>query len=315
MSRRSIFVVCAALAVNLLNACSINPPLDLSGMYPGQSRIRLSSVPFHPQEAYQCGPAALAGVLGAAGVDIGPSSLSPQVFLPGRQGSLQLELLGASRRAGRIPYIIADDPGSLFAELHAGRPVLVLQNLQTRHFPIWHYAVLVGLDAESNRVFLNSGTEQGLDMSAPSFLRTWDWAGRWAMVALRPGEMPAEVALSPYLEAVAAFEEVAGGIASAPAWKAALRQWPLDGRPYLALGNLAYARGALAVAMGYYRGGLVVSPGDPALANNLASVLGEVGSPEEGVSILQPILAAQPVASRWRVVMESTLAELSAQLP
>ena len=72
-------------------------------MYPGHPHVQLSSVPFYPQEAYQCGPAALAGVLGAAGVAATPSSLAPQVYLPGRQGSLQLELMAASRRAGRIP--------------------------------------------------------------------------------------------------------------------------------------------------------------------------------------------------------------------
>lgn len=309
---RHYFSVCAALAACLLNACTINPPLDLPGMYPGQPRVQLSSVPFYPQEAYQCGPAALAGVLGAAGVATAPSSLAPQVYLPGRQGSLQLELMAASRRAGRIPYIIEGDPAGLFAQLQAGQPVLVLQNLQTRDFPVWHYAVLVGFDAQSNRVFLNSGIEQGLDMSAPSFLRTWDWAGRWAMVVLRPGELPQGVALTPYLEAVAAFEEVAGD-AAIPAWQAALRQWPRDGRPHLALGNLAYSRGDLPLAMDYYRRGLALNPGDPALGNNLATVLGEVGCPEEGRAMLEPIVEALPAGSRWGSVMAATLEELAAR--
>jgi len=310
---RSVSALSVALAAFLLNACSINPPLNLSEMYPGQPRIQLSSVPFYPQEAYQCGPAALAGVLGAAGVDIAPSNLAPQVFLPGRQGSLQLELMGASRRANRIPYIIDGAPGSLFAQLQAGRPVLVLQNLQTRDFPVWHFAVLVGFDAQSNRVYLNSGSKRGLELSAPSFLRTWDWAGRWAMVVLRPGEMPEDVALSPYLDAVATFEEVVGGVASEPAWEAAVRQWPLDGRPYLALGNLAYTRGDLRLAMHYYGRGLALSPGDPALGNNLASVLGEMGCPEEGRARLEPILEALPAGSNWELAMQGTLAELLAQ--
>jgi len=190
--------------------------------------------------------------------------------------------------------------------------VLVLQNLQTRDFPVWHFAVLVGFDPKSNRVYLNSGTQQGLQMSAPSFLRTWDWAGRWAMVALRPGEMPEGVAPGPYLDAVATFEQVAGGTAAAPAWQAALRRWPLDGRPYLALGNLAYTRGSLAVAIDYYRRGLALDPGDPALGNNLASVLGEAGCREQGRALLQPIWAALPADSRWRPVLAGTLAELAA---
>ena len=43
---------------------------------------------------------ALATVLGAAGIGRTPEQLAPQVYLPQRQGSLQVELLGASRRAG-----------------------------------------------------------------------------------------------------------------------------------------------------------------------------------------------------------------------
>jgi predicted Zn-dependent protease len=133
------------------------------------------------------------------------------------------------------------------------------------------------------------------------------------MVALRPGEMPEGVVLSPYLDAVATFEEVAGGAAAAPAWQAALRRWPRDSRPYLALGNLAYTRGSLAVAVDYYRRGLALDPGDPALGNNLASVLGEAGCPEQGRTLLQPIWEALPAGSRWRPVLAGTLAELAAQ--
>ena len=55
----------------------------------------------------------MAGVLGASGVDIDPVTLTPQVFLPGRQGSLQIELLAATRRAGRdiVIRVVADQDG------------------------------------------------------------------------------------------------------------------------------------------------------------------------------------------------------------
>ena len=168
-ARRSAFPLCAALAACLLGACSLNPPLDLAAVLPGQPSLRLQSVPFYPQLDYQCGPAALAGVLAAAGVATDPVALAPQVYLPGRQGSLQLELLAATRRAGRIPYLVEGEPGALFAQLRGGRPALVFQNLRTRSFPVWHYAVLVGFDPGANEVYLNSGGEQGLAMAAPSF--------------------------------------------------------------------------------------------------------------------------------------------------
>jgi len=282
-------------------------------MFPGHPPVQLRAVPFYPQLEYQCGPAALAGVLGAAGVSTSPATLAPQVYLPGRQGSLQQELLVATRRAGRVPYLVPADPAALFAQLQTGRPVLVLQNLRTRSFPVWHYAVLVGFDPVANEVQLNSGAEQGLAMAAPAFLRTWNWAGRWALVALRPGELPAQAQPSPFIEAVAAFEQVAGSNAAAPAWRAALRRWPGEPAPYLALGNLAYAGGDLPLALDYYRRGLGVSPGDPALGNNLASVLGELGCARTAAALLEPIQAGLAAGSNWHPVIAATLAELALQ--
>ncbi|MCW3478572.1 hypothetical protein OL229_03185 [Neisseriaceae bacterium JH1-16] len=62
------------------------------------ARVELTEVPFFPQDAYQCGPAALATVLVHAGVVTTPTELTPQLYLPERQGTLQAELLGATRR-------------------------------------------------------------------------------------------------------------------------------------------------------------------------------------------------------------------------
>src|SRR4051812_21920221 len=51
--------------------------------------VELTSVPFFPQEDYQCGPAALATALVHTGTKVSPEALVKQVFVPARQGSLQ----------------------------------------------------------------------------------------------------------------------------------------------------------------------------------------------------------------------------------
>ena len=56
-----------------------------------------------------------------------------------------------------------------------------------------------------------------------------------------------------------------------------------------------------------------LNPGDPALGNNLATVLGEVGCPEQGRALLEPIVEALPAGSRWGSVMAGTLDELAAR--
>ena len=311
------FVLAAALL--LLPACAtINPHWQLAP--PGgpagtpadtpATPVRLADVPFFPQDAYQCGPAALATVLVDSGAATSPEALVPQVYLPGREGSLQMELVAATRRAGRIPYVVEPTTDALLAELHGGRPVLVLQNLLVRSAPRWHYAVLVGTDPGRNEVILNSGTERGLQVAAPKFLRTWDWAGRWGLLALPPGELPARAQAAKYLAAVADFEAVAGAQAAAPAYRAALTRWPDDPRTHLALGNHAHGMGQYVDAAAHYRDGLALAPEDPVLGNNYASVLGQLGCKDEARAALE-IAQAGAAEGRWREQLAQTEAELA----
>lgn len=297
-----------ALALALLAGCAINPRITL----PEAPPVRLEGVPFHPQTEFQCGPAALAGVLGASGVPTTPEALEPQVYLPAREGSLQVELLAATRRAGRIPYVLPSEPTALLGELAAGRPVLVLQNLWTPSVPRWHYAVVVGSEPARNRLVLNTGVDEREPIGARRFLRTWDWAGRWAFVVLRPGELPAGDDPGRYAEAVAAFEPVAGAEAARTAWQAALARWPSDGRAYLALGNLAYGQGERRAALDWFERGLDAAPGDPVLSNNAASVLGEFGCTARALARLEPVINTLAAESPWRPALEKTRAGLPA---
>ena len=76
----------------------------LEGVDP--ARVELESTPFFPQSDYQCGPAALATVLAADGVDVTADQLVSEVYLPGRRGSLQVALIAATRARGRLPYTL-----------------------------------------------------------------------------------------------------------------------------------------------------------------------------------------------------------------
>lgn len=296
------------LALLGLGACSVNPKLAL----PEGEAVLLAGVPFHPQTQYQCGPAALAGLLGSSGVAITPAQLEPQVYLPKRQGSLQLELLGATRRAGRIPYVIDREPEAVLAELGGGRPVLVLQNVLTPSVPRWHYAVVVGSDPARNRLLLNTGVHEARPTRARGFLRTWDWAGRWGIVALRPGELPARANPLRYAEAVAAFEPVGGAAAARVAWEAARVRWPDDHRAYLALGNLDYAAGDREAALASFARGLAASPREPVLSNNYASVLAETGCRARGRQVLDEALDVLPPDSPWRATLIASRDKLPA---
>ncbi|HQT26942.1 MAG TPA: C39 family peptidase, partial [Burkholderiales bacterium] len=91
-------------------------------------------VPFYPQETYQCGPAALAMAFAYDGLSVSPSELAREVYLPGKEGTLQVEMLAAARRAGLVPYVLDNNPDAMMKELAAGHPVVVLQNLGSGFF-------------------------------------------------------------------------------------------------------------------------------------------------------------------------------------
>jgi tetratricopeptide (TPR) repeat protein len=239
--------------------------------------VELTATPFHPQTEYQCGPAALATVLGAAGVAVSPDALADQVYVPARRGSLQIELKAASRRQGMIPYTIRPRLEDLLAQIGAGRPVLVLQNLAFPFWPRWHYAVVVGFDRAQETLILRSGQTRRLVMPAHRFERTWRWAEGWGIVLLEPGDLPADPDAYTYLAAVADGENHLSADQWRSAYMTAVRKWPRHPVAWFGLGNASYALGDLAQAESSYRKVLELAPGDPHARNNLAQVLAETG--------------------------------------
>lgn len=270
--------VLAGAAV-LLCACATTPQLDRLRAGPSQlpSRVELSDVPFFPQERYQCGPAALATVLGWGGLAVGPEDLVAQVYLPRRQGSLRVEMLGAVRRHRWVPYVLRPQLEDLLAEVAAGHPVVVLQNLGLGWAPVWHYAVLVGYDLERAHVVLRSGVERRRVTPLPVFARTWARSRRWAFVALPPDRLPATAGEARFLEAAASLERLGQWPAARSAYAAALQRWPDSLAAGIGLGNARVALGDLAGAERTFRRVADTHPSAPEGHNNLADVLARQG--------------------------------------
>lgn len=279
-------VIAACWAAGLLCGCAADP-FAAPDLRDYQSPVELAGTPFFPQEDYQCGPAALATVLLDSGVAVDAGELIPKVYIPERQGSLQPEMLAASRAYERIPYIIAPDFAALIAEVAGGRPVLVLQNLGVAAVPVWHYAVVIGYSAAAGEVILRSGTERRRVTPAKVFARTWQRSDNWGIIALRPGDLPASAAPERYLRAVAAVESIGRFDLAAPAYQAALKRWPGNRLAYLGLGNAAWGMQQPADAERWYRQALDVAPGDSTTLNNLATVIAAQGRCDEADALLQ----------------------------
>ncbi len=297
---------CAWLTPPQTRALRSTPPAGLA------TPVDLADVPFFPQTEFECGPAALATVLGAAGIAVRPDELTAQVYLPARRGSLQTEMLATARRRGALAVRLPPTLEALLREVAAGHPVVVLQNLGLSFAPRWHYAVLVGHDLAAREVLLRSGTRRREIMGLSTFEHTWARGGHWAFVTLPPGALPATGTEAEVVAAAVAFERVAPAQAAQRSYDAALARWP---------GNLSLAMGAgnTRAASGHIAGAAILFEAaaerhDSAAAwINLAEVRLQQGAYPAATAAARRAMAASEADPTWRDAARSTLARVRAQ--
>lgn len=267
-------------------------------------RTQLDAVPFFPQLDYQCGPAALAMVLAASGADVTPEALTGEVYLPARQGSLQIEMLAAARRHGRVAYRLAPQFGDVLREVAAGAPVIVLQNYGFGWLPIWHYAVVVGYDIDRGEVTLRSGRKPRLVMPFGVFEYLWKDGERWAMVALPPQRLPVTATEHGYGEAAVTLERTGQIDTARVAYATLLARWPDSLVGLMGAGNVAHARGDLQAAEQAFRKAAETHSDSAAALNNLAQTLADRGKLNEAaVAARRAVSLGGPL----RATAESTL--------
>lgn len=282
------------LTILLLEACTPVAMTDLVAKPGGlPRRAEVADVPFVAQTDYYCGPASLAMAYGWLGREVSLESLVAEVYTPGRQGTLRTDLITSVRRNGYLGVPVSDLRG-LFAEVAAGHPVLVLQNLGLNQYPQWHYAVVTGYDLEASAVRLHSGTRADLIMRLEAFIYTWARGGSWGMVVLRPGALPAagtehEVAL-----ATAGLERAGHDEAATLTYRAMLGRWPDSLGAHIGLANAASRAGDPVASARHLRNAILAHPGSAAAWHNLAMILATLDDP-----------AAARDAARQAVVLSS----------
>lgn len=296
--RRGGGVRLSALALPLscilvLSGCAVLPGAVSTQRIPDDTpAVNLDQVPFYPQTAYDCGPAALAEILTYAGAPARPKELEPRTYVPDRQGTLQTELLSQARVAGRLAYRVPGSLDALTQELQAGNPVLILQNLGLSWAPRWHYAVVVAVEPESDTLVLRSGTRREHRIAADVFDRTWARGGRWAMVATPPGRLPATAQPLTTFRAMADLEGTSGVKRALPYWRAARQRWPRQGRMALGLANAEYNTGDVEAAAAVLRDASTRS-GDHKgeILNNLAVIEAELGHRKAAIAAAESAVA------------------------
>ena len=297
--------VAMLVALTWLAGCATHPRLSDAALERLPARAELEATPFFAQDRFQCGPASLATALTAAGHAADPKQLEPGLFLPQREGALQVEMLAAARRQGALALPAPRDLAGLLSVVAAGRPVVVLQNLGLTWAPRWHYAVVIGYDLPRSQVILRSGTTRREVMPMSTFDYTWARSGRWGLLVSPPGELPVSALQSDVELALAALERFSSAPTMIQHYQTAAYRWPDSLLLWIGLGNM-YARAQhLDAAELALRRAAERHPRSAIVLNNLASVLQARGKWDEALSVADRALEAAR-GSQWQEHAQAT---------
>ena len=289
---RAILRLGSALAVSIFLAGCATPQLDQlrqsSQGLPEQAEV--AGVPFFPQEKYYCGPAALAMALAWTGLPVSQEDVAPQVYTPGREGTLSADIVAAARRNGRLAVPLGD-LRDLLGEIAAGNPVLVFQNLGLDWYPVWHYAVAIGYDLADGNIILHSGLQEHRRVSLDVFERTWARADHWALTVLPPDRLPATAGVDSVLAAALGLERARREEDAAVAFQTIADRWPDSFPAWMGLGNARYALSQYAPAAEAYRRAIDADPKAPQAWNNLAYALVRQGEKTDAVKAAETAVA------------------------
>lgn len=267
--------IACLLALSWLAACAVpfDPDEQLSVDVP--SRFQITGVPLIKQDAFFCGPTSIAMVMQWAGSDITQADVAALAFSPGAGGTYLADMIGSSRRLGQLAVEVSDFD-QLLAEVSAGHPVIVFQNLGLGVLPVWHYGVVTGYDFARDEVYLNSGQLDQIVMPFAVFERTWQRGDFWGLVVLPPDQLPVSATEADVLSAAAALEQVGELEAAATLYETGAANWPKSWLWQFGLGNARFGQGDLRGARTALRRARALDPNIPEVRANLAFVESEI---------------------------------------
>ena len=306
----------AFLLLALLSGCASLVPqtMALRDAWPTgvPDRVEIADVAFFPQLDYQCGPAALATVLASAGLTVSPDELVKLVYIPARQGSLQVDMLAAPRRHSRVSYALAPRFDDLLREVNAGNPVVILQDTGVGPKVNWHYAVVVGYNYAAGELYLRSGETRRETMPFTVLEYTWKKSNYWAMVVMPPSRIPVTATEAAYLSAIEAMERVGEPRAVRLAYAAFLERWPGNLAASIGLAGNAYLLGDLQAAESVLHLAAKRHPDSVVVMNNLAQTLSDQGRNAEAITLIErAMLSASPYAVEVQETRELILKRLA----
>ena len=221
----------------------------------GFSQHLISNVPFYPQQAFFCGPTTLSEVLNFYGGTEAPEDIAGATFIPGLEGTLQIEMVASARQQGLLAYAQRGSLKQLLGLVQNDIPVIVLQNNSISLFPMWHYALVIGYDLAEQKVILHTGETKAHTLNLATFERTWQRGNYW-LLAPAPGSV-SSLHFDKFIYTKAAQDLLTTGQTASglQALQGASQQWPDYWLAYFLLAN-HYLQTDLKRAIHWYEKGL-----------------------------------------------------------
>ncbi len=280
----------------------LQKPQDL----PDQALI--SEVPFYPQEQFHCGPATLAMAMNFYGDTLSAEEIAKDVFTPNLKGSLQVEMKAAVRKRGMLAYELTPELVYLLAEVSVGHPVIVLQNLSIKWYPIWHYALVIGYNLKRNTLILHTGKNSNYEVAIGTFELTWQRANNWALVILPSDTLPNDRNLINVLQAAVDLEEVGQIEHANRAYQAIIKRWPESFVALMGVANTHLLLKQPEQATKSYLRAAELKPNESDIYNNLAYSLLAQSCYNAALNSVRCAIALQPSNLEY----QSSLKEITA---
>ncbi len=294
-------VLAVACATPQTNQLKLKKPHDLP------EQILIPDVPFFPQQQYHCGPSTLAMAMSFYGIKTSPIEIARDVFTPELKGSLQVEMKAAVRKRGLLAYELTPELVYLLAEVSVGHPVIVLQNLSIKWYPVWHYALVIGYDLQRNIMILHTGENSNYEISMGTFEQTWRRANNWALVALPSDTLPNDRNLKNILQAAVDLEKVGQTMPANQAYQSITKRWPDNFVAVMGLANTYLKLQQPENATASYLRAIKIQPQDANIYNNLAYSLQAQTCYSLSIQSIQCAIALKPTIIEYQNSLQELL--------
>lgn len=147
----------------------------------------ISGVPFFPQKAYRCGPAALASVMGYWGSPLTMDDISKEIFDEKRSGTLPIDMLTYAKGAGFDVVYYRGSLDDLRLRVADKTPLILFLNMGYDLYPVGHYITVIGYDDVLRAVIAHSDMDVEAVFTYDELLSAWGKTD-FSTFLVRPGQ-------------------------------------------------------------------------------------------------------------------------------